>query len=406
MNPLILSGYGVQLKVNNIKSKSELIIKDGRDGFKEQTTYSFRPRKISYDSIIIDGHSGYISLKAFHWLSQNKIPVYILNYDGNLTSTILPPTPVKADLKVAQIEASKDPKKSFTIACELVKGKIQRSRDVLKWLSERYDIDKQLRKVEAEALKLSKAQTVNQIQSVEGRVALQYWKAIQSVIPETFCFTGRMTKTHQNNATDPVNLCLNYAYGVLEGEVRKAINSIGLEPSIGFLHEFSSSQTKQSLVYDLQEPFRWLCDLTTIEAFESGIVDMKDFYFMGDDYSYKIEVDSKKRFLEFLKNKFNSPVEYKGKKWKWDTIILNKTQECARYFLGKSESIDFNNPSIHLQRVDNLELRKRILELTQEEAKELNISRSTLHNLHKNANEIKSFKVYQKINNKLKVTKG
>ena len=57
---------------------------------------------------------------------------------------------------------------------------------------------------------------------------------------------------------------------------------VRLEPSVGFLHDFSDYQTKQSLVYDLQEPFRWLCDLTKIEAIESEIVDLKDFYYFGN----------------------------------------------------------------------------------------------------------------------------
>jgi CRISPR-associated protein Cas1 len=65
-----------------------------------------------------------------------------------------------------------------------------------------------------------------------------------------------MTSSHQNNASDPVNLALNYGYGFLEGECRKVINAVGLEPSVGFLHDVSNYQTKQSLVYDLQEPFR------------------------------------------------------------------------------------------------------------------------------------------------------
>ncbi|NIO37118.1 hypothetical protein GTO27_05380, partial [Candidatus Bathyarchaeota archaeon] len=73
---------------------------------------------------------------------------------------------------------------------------------------------------------------------------------------------ARATKSHRNNAVDPVNLALNYAYGVIEGECRKAINTVGLEPSIGLLHKFSSYQTKQSLVYDLQEPYRWIGDVT------------------------------------------------------------------------------------------------------------------------------------------------
>jgi CRISPR-associated protein Cas1 len=118
---------------------------------------------------------------------------------------------------------------------------------------------------------------------VEGRVARRYWEAFGKVLPEHLDFQGRMTSSHQNNASDPVNLALNYGYGFLEGEVRKAINSVGLEPSVGFLHDFSDYQTKQSLVYDLQEPFRWLSDISVIHAFESEALQLSDFYFTGDE---------------------------------------------------------------------------------------------------------------------------
>lgn len=198
-----------------------------------------------------------------------------------------------------------------------------------------------------------------------------------------------------------MNLCLNYAYGVLEGECRKAINIVGLEPSVGFLHDFSDYQTKQSLVYDLQEPFRWLCDITTIDAFESGVVDLKDFYFMGDDYRYRIEVEAKKRFLELLKERFNSPAKYKGKMWKWDTVIQTKAQELGKYLLGKVDSLDFIQPFLILKRSDSLKMRKRILELTQKQAEKLGINKSTLHYLKKHAENEKPFNIYHKIDNKL-----
>jgi CRISPR-associated protein Cas1 len=370
-------------------------VTDGRDDFNEGLKiYSFRPRRIPYDSIIIDGHSGYISLQAFHWLSRNKVPVFILSFDGSVISSILPPMPVKADLRAAQLGAYKDPGKKFTIASELVKAKIQRSRDVLKWLGERYDLEKHRRRVDKEALALPRAKTVNDARIVEGRVAQHYWLAIQSIVPETFCFQSRIVKSHQYNASDPLNLCLNYAYGVIEGYVRRAVNIVGLEPSVGFLHEFTGSQTRESLVYDLQEPFRRLGDVATIEAFESGALDLKDFYFTGDDYRYHIEVEAKRRFLELLKNRFNSGVKYNGETWKWDTVILNKTQKLARFLLDRSKEIGFVEPRPGLERSDSQDLRKRILELTQGEARELRIGKSALHYLRRKAKAYRPFRVY------------
>jgi len=305
--------------------------------------------------------------------------------------------PVKADLRAAQLDASRNPEMKFKIAYELVKAKIQRTHDVLKWLADRYDIEDKVRRAKKESLGLSRANTIKDLRIAEGRVALRYWQAIQSVIPEAFDFQGRITKKHQYNASDPVNLALNYAYGVLEGECRRAINTVGLEPSVGFLHDFADYQTKQSLVYDLQEPFRWIGDIATIQALESRLLDMKDFYFTGDDYRYHLDVEAKRRLLEFLKEKFNSTVKCKGKIFKWDTVIQSKVQELGRFLLGKAQSLDFIEPSPDLARDDTLAMRQRMLELTQKEAQGLGISKNTLHYLRRNAKSEKSFRIYSKV---------
>jgi CRISPR-associated protein Cas1 len=402
LNMLHLSGYGIKIKTSNLKKRSELSITDGRDNYKnKQETYKSIPRKIVYDTIIIDGHSGYISLQAFHWLSKNNIPVFVLDFDGTIISSILPPTPIKTDNKLAQIQASLDNEKQTEIAKVLIKAKIERNIQVLNWIAQKYDITEQLKKAKTEQLALFKAKTVSQIRTAEGRVALRYWQAIQSIIPECFDFQGRTTRSHNNNAIDPINLTLNYAYGVLEGYCRKAINTVGLEPSIGFLHTYSDYQTKQSLVYDLQEPFRWLCDVSVLEAFESGVLDLKDFYFLGNYYRYHIELEAKRRFLKLLQERFNQGIRYKGGVCKWDTVILRKTQELSRYLSKKTEKMDFIEPKPKLERTDNTDLRKRILELTQSEAKKIGIGKSTLHYLRKHASKDKTFRVYPKIDKKL-----
>jgi len=205
---------------------------------------------------------------------------------------------------------------------------------------------------------------------------------------------------------DLFNLCLNYAYGVIEGYVRKAINIVGLEPSVGFLHEFTGWQTKEPLVYDLQDPFRWLGDVATIEAFESSALDMKGFYFIGDDYRYHIEIGAKRRFLKLLKDRFNSGVKYKGKTWKRDTVVLNRTQKLACFLLNRSKRMDFVERRPGLQRIDTQKLRMRILELTQKEAKELGIGKSTLHYLRRNAKRSTAFRLYPEVRKKLMPLNG
>jgi CRISPR-associated protein Cas1 len=379
-----------------------LEITDGREDDKQESTLRFRPRRFPYSSIIIDGHSGYVSLQAFHWLSRNKVPIFILDYDGSLISSILPPAPVKADLRAAQLKASEDAKKKFTIANAIVKAKVARSLQVLDWLAQRYDIEKKVRLTKHEALKFGRARTVLDLRTVEGRVALRYWQAYSSVLPESMDFQGRMTSTHQNNASDPVNLALNYAYGVLEGECRRAINAVGLEPSVGFLHEFSNYQTKQSLVYDLQEPFRWIADVAVMEAFESRVLDLPDFYFTGDDYRYRFGVEAKRRFLDLLRERFNRGARYNSHTLRWDTVIEEKAVELGRYLVGRTGKLNFSDPSPSLIRTDDRELRRRILSLRQSEGERLGIGKSTLHYLRKNAKSNHSLKMYQKVRDKLK----
>jgi CRISPR-associated protein Cas1 len=60
-------------------------------------------------------------------------------------------------------------------------------------------------------------------------------------------------KSYRNrNATHPINAMLNYAYAVLESNVRMQVVGAGLDPTIGYFH--GKYRNKHALVYDLMEP--------------------------------------------------------------------------------------------------------------------------------------------------------
>lgn len=406
MNPLHLYGWGVKVTVQDLKSRSWLTVTDGREDAKRAVTTRFKPRSLPYSSIVIDGQSGYISLRALHWLSRNGTPVHVLDVDGSLLSSILPAMPVKADLRVAQVHAADDPSRKFTIAKAIVEAKIARSLQVLNYLSDRYDIEREFQRTKLEASNLRRATTVAGLRIVEGRVALRYWEAIAKVLPESLEFSGRMTSSHNSNASDPVNSALNYGYALLEGECRRAVNAVGLEPSVGFLHDFSNYQTKQSLVYDLMEPFRWLIDITVLQAFQSRILDLDTFHFKFDDYRFRFNPEAKERFIALLKEQFNRGASYKDRRLKWDTVIDQKALELSRFLIGKTSTVEFEEPSPNLERSDNRELRERINSLTSDEAKKLGLGKSTLHYLRKNARRENSFRVYGKTVEKLRTVRS
>jgi len=84
----------------------------------------------------------------------------------------------------------------------------------------------------------------------EGLAAARYWSALQLVLPADLGFPGRRTR----GATDPVNVSLNYAYGMLYADVWRAVARSGLDPGLGILHR--TTRSPGALVYDLIEELR------------------------------------------------------------------------------------------------------------------------------------------------------
>jgi len=77
------------------------------------------------------------------------------------------------------------------------------------------------------------------------------------------------------HATHPVNAMLNYAYAVLESQVRIAVVSQGLDPTIGYLH--ASKKRRVALVYDLMEPLRSQVDRRVLDFAREHMFSPADF---------------------------------------------------------------------------------------------------------------------------------
>ena len=119
-----------------------------------------------------------------------------------------------------------------------------------------------------------------------------------------------------------------------------------------------------------------------------------DFYFTGDDYRLRIKPPLLDRYADLLREQFNSGVTYCGKRLPWDTLILRKSQELARYLLGKTVRFDLKSPRPVLQRSNTRALREKILSLSGSDARTLRLGKSTVHYLRKRAKDKKPFKVY------------
>jgi hypothetical protein len=133
-----------------------------------------------------------------------------------------------------------------------------------------------------------------------------------------------------------------------------------------------------------------------MKAFESGVLDLPDFYFTGDAYRYRFEAQAKRRFLDLVKERFNAGVKYGGRVMKWDTVIERKAIELGRFLLGRSPRLDFSDPSPTL-RTSERELRSKVVGLTSSEARRHGIGKSTLHYLRRRAGDQKPFTIYEPV---------
>jgi CRISPR-associated protein Cas1 len=397
VNPLYLSGFGISLSVD----KARLQV---RNGFQEPDVqperFEIQPRHAKFDFVIVDGQSGTMTLDALKWLMRHDIPLFILDYNGALLSSTLPREPVNGSLKIAQVETYKDQSKRFYIAKKLVEAKAERTLDVMKWLAARYgELSSQGQHgLTNELERLHQSRDLPRLLMSEGRIADIYWRYLKQVLPDKFGFTSRMHETHQMNASDSVNTLLNYGYAILESQCRKALNSVGLEPTVGFLHE--ARQTKYPLVYDLQEPYRWLIDTTVISCLENGQFGKKDFYRM-DNYVLRLRPEAARKLIDVLRIRFNSTARYNGRFYSWDTQIRLKAQELAHYVLGKRADLDFGEPKPVLHRTDSEAIRSEILSMTAIEARKLGIRKNTLWHLHRRARSSAPLRIYGKTRAKL-----
>ena len=217
-----------------------------------------------------------------------------------------------------------------------------------------------------------------------------------------FNFTGRKNKANSRNynASDEINALLNYGYAILESEIRKSINAIGLDYSIGFLHEINQSRTP--LVYDIQELFRWLIDVSVIQLLEEKKIKKSDFI-ITENYHTRLGEDVAKLLIEKINSNFNGKYNYKnGKNYSYQVILQDNLQQLSNFILEKKKEFDFVIPKINLNRNDNLELREKILNMSSDERKQLGINKSTLWYIQKNLSEEKTPKIYEKILVKIK----
>jgi CRISP-associated protein Cas1 len=82
------------------------------------------------------------------------------------------------------------------------------------------------------------------------------------------------------NAAHPVNAMLNYAYAILESQMRIQSVAKGYEPTLGIMHE--SRERSSAFVFDMMEPERPKVDRSILEFVKAHKFHAADFVIRAD----------------------------------------------------------------------------------------------------------------------------
>lgn len=168
------------------------------------------------------------------------------------------------------------------VAKHIVAGKLQNARTVLLRSARENQIPEQeeaLRlaaRTHAEAVrKLPRLRYLDEVRGVEGDAAKAYFSTFNHMIrsnKDDFVFSGR----NRRPPKDPINALLSFVYGMLRNECSAALESVGLDPQVGFLHALRPG--RQSLALDLMEEFRAaFADRFVLTLINLGQIKANDF---------------------------------------------------------------------------------------------------------------------------------
>ncbi|KKG32695.1 CRISPR-associated endonuclease Cas1 [Methanosarcina mazei] len=113
--------------------------------------------------------------------------------------------------------------------------------------------------------------------------------------------------------------------------------------------------SKNSLAYDLQEPFRFFVDLAVISLIESGAMETKDFI-RTENYNLRLKPTGARKTVNEFSNMLNKKVNYQGKESTWGYVIFLKVRELAHFLTSKKEKLDFVKPEYEIERIDSYDI--------------------------------------------------
>ena len=291
------------------------------------------------DGIVSFGYRG-TSPALMGACMQRNIPICYLSPQGKFLARVTGKIRGNVLLREQQYAGSKDETISLEIAKNCITGKVYNARWVLERAIRDHGMQIDVDKVREASVQLKnsldyiqKAESKDQLRGYEGEAASVYFGVFNELILQQkrdFVFQGR----NKRPPLDNVNAMLSFVYTLLTNQIISALEVVGLDPYVGYLH--TDRPGRASLALDLIEEFRSVyADRFVLSLINKKIVKASNFS-KKENGAVMMEDELRKKILIEWQNKKKEVITHPFLKEKveWGMLPYVQAMLLARYLRG------------------------------------------------------------------------
>lgn len=244
----------------------------------------FRIPIINIEGIVTFGYMG-ASPGLMKLCADNGVSLCFLSPNGKYIGRFQGPINGNVLLRTQQLLLSKNNDFALNLSRLFIAGKIQNYRNILARFQrdngENPTITTIISHLNNSKQKTIKASNTGVLRGIEGDAANNYFSVFPQLIlhqKQDFIFRGR----NRRPPKDAVNAMLSFVYTLIASEVASALETVGLDPYVGFFHTLRPGRT--SLALDMMEELRaYLGDRLVLSLINRKQICIHDFVYQGDD---------------------------------------------------------------------------------------------------------------------------
>lgn len=232
-------------------------------------------------AVVCFGHVG-LSAPLMHRLADEAIALVLMDNNGRFKARLEGATAGNVLLRRAQHERAMDPAFTLDLARIFVAGKVNNTRQILlrgardtKDAEDAAQLTRAAQDLAASLRALPAAPDLDVVRGLEGEAARQYFARMsllqRSDLRSHFAMDGRSRRPPR----DRFNALLSFFYAMWMNDCRSALEAVGLDPQVGFLHALRPGRA--ALALDLMEEFRSFADRLALTLVNRGQVTVDDF---------------------------------------------------------------------------------------------------------------------------------